>query len=233
MPTPTLFSRSLGRVRGAVEETFTSDAALAQWIQAINSPQPDPYRYRAELERLTQRLRSGWIFALLDNEEKSEELGIVNEAIVVSARAFSHTPVTRQRFAYAIANTILNKGIRKINDTARKMGISLSDEPLIHECVDPLRVSDIDNDRTFKILLSTFENQQRALDGIKGKALVDVMKAWSEAIRTVEGRGPASSATPHSSAVREEVASMTGLDVKTVEAIMKRITRAVKKNRSA
>lgn len=224
----TLFTRSLGRVRGAVEETFPSDEALVEWIRAINSAKPDPQHYELPLRQLTHQLKSGWVFRMLDNEDPGEELSIINEAVIVSARAFVGVRVTRQQFVYQIANTILNKGIRKINDTARKMGTSFSDEPLLHESIDPLQSWQIDKDRVFKILLSAFEKRERALDGIKSQAMTDVLRAWPEAIRILEHRGPAASATPHSSAVREEVASMTGLDVKTVEAVMKRITRSVR-----
>ena len=55
---------------------------------------------------------------------------------------------------------------------------------------------------------------------------VKVKNAWAKAIKEVEVAEGQAAAKPMSEAVKERIASLTGLDYKTVEAAMKKIRRA-------
>jgi hypothetical protein len=226
-PPPNTFNRALGHVWGAVFTTFKSEAQLLKWVSSMNSVQPIPQEFQPLLEELISRLSTGWVFRMLNNEDRSEETGIVNEAVLVSARAHKDLPVNRKEFAYRLTNSIVNKGIRTTNRTAQGIAVSFSDVPLINEIVDPSNVTENDREQIYRILGEMLKNNALALGGLNHKVMIDVLKEWLPAIEAEE-RESGTGVRPNSIAVRQRIADRLGLDLKTVEAATKRIKRAVR-----
>lgn len=219
------FAVSLRRVSGAVYAVFSADDDLREWMQ---SKKHIPGQDSSELRQLIANLGRGWVQDLLINEDPSEASGVIGEALAATFQKFeTEENLTRAEFCYKLTDNILNKGIRPINATAHKLiEPSHFRETLCTESIDPFNVTDAQAKALDEMVISAMTRRKPKNEVATIEICVKVKNAWTKAIEDVEVAKGHAAAKPMSEAVKEQIANMTGLDQKTVEAAMKKIKRA-------
>jgi hypothetical protein len=221
------FTRALGHVRGVVYLVFGSDEALDAWIAALNADRPPPQDCEVLLHELTRKLNTGWVFKLLANEDRSEEVGVIDEAVLEAIRAQRSGSIDRSEFSYSLTYKIVNQVVRRLNRTAGHMQQPFDDahDPLVFDVVNPELITESNLKLIVDVTARYLEKK-----GLGGD-LVKVLRAWPAAMEEVEQSGLATRVTPMAKPVIEAIALITGLTTKAVEAAIKRILRAVRNSR--
>ena len=223
------FSLALGRTITAVHKVFETDHAIQTWVVVINSS--DEYSSdrtsNHKLSVLLGELRTGWVSNLLHNEDRSEEAGVIAEAITVVVRGADPSTLTRLDFSYTLTRQILERGVRPLNRTSRAVDPECPwEEPLIDETADPQALSDADTERLDNLMLHIMSGRRPKNEVVDPPTVLSIKNAWLGAIKFVEQKEGKAAAQPMSLSVKIKIASDLGLDVKTVEAGMKRLKRA-------
>lgn len=223
------FSMSLRRVCGAVYGVFETDAELNDWLssQSARGSPPPGAGTAQKLTALLNNLETGWVSDMLVNEDKAEERSVISEAVVIAIRQFEGQTTTCADFAYRLTSAILNKGVRPLTRSAAKLAQNPAfDAPLIDEIADPHRLTDADRERIDQLVFDLVSKRRPKNEKADPKTVLAVKNVWLKAIKAIETEKGLARAKPMSGAVKEKVAAMLSLDVKTVEAAMKRLKRA-------
>lgn len=228
------FDSALRKVVAAVHQAFKSDDQMDHWLSALNTlDSAHKHETEATLKRLLNNLGTGWVSTMLVNEDPNEEGGVLAEAVIAEAREYAERPLTRSAFAYRLADRIVNKGIRPLNRSARRL------EP--HPAVDAFLqlstaaefpVSEADWARYDKAVAALLERETRSNEVATARITMDVARAWEDALRLVDAELGGARAKPMSAAVKQMLADRLGLPVSTVEAAMKRYKRAIQRVRA-
>jgi len=230
-----MFLSSLRRVLAAVHATFDSDAQLQAWLNEFNSgPSELTEEAGLVLNRFLSNLESGWVSSMLINEDRSEESGVIAEAVMAEIRAVGGDSATRKVFAYQLASRIVNQGIRPLNRSAKRL------EP--HPAIDAFAAlatpelslpSELDCERYDRAVEALLAKASRSNEVATPQVTMAVKQVWEEAMRAVDAELGGAKAKPMSAAVKQKIAERLQLPLTTVEAAMKRYQRAVRRVRSA
>jgi hypothetical protein len=225
------FYSALKRVFAAVHSEFDSDEQLSKWLSDLNAEcAANAADAEAGLNRLLSNLGTGWVSSMLVNEDRAEEHGVLAEAVMTEIRGFAGSTVTRSVFSYRLASRIVNRGIRPLNRSARRLEPNPAIDAFLQSSVrDETTLSEEDYARYDRMVAALLEKETRSNEVATARITMDVKRVWEDALRAVDAELGGANARPMSAAVKQVIASRLGVPVTTVEAAMKRYKRAVKR----
>jgi hypothetical protein len=229
-----LFHRALRRVVAAVYQLFDSDERLQAWLVGISTGEgAEREQMDSQLERLLDALETGWVSAMLMNEDRTEEVGVLGEAIAAVLHEPDASTTTRSIFAYRLASWIVNKGIRPLNRTVRRLEYQTPSQMNFQASPTTSSMAEAGLRTQYrKHVLALLGSETRSNEVATAKITMDVAEAWPDAIGDVQSEAGNSQARPMSAAVKAKVAGCLDLPVSTVEAAMKRYKRAIQRVRA-
>lgn len=222
-----MFQSVLRRTRGAVFACFESESNFISWVETMESAYSRVRAGDDKLRELLNRLCGSWLTRLCDGDA-TEATGILDEAVVHALRGDEACRASRRQFSYCLADNILNKGVRRFQSSL----------PTVTAC-HQLRANnatpaalDLTIDQREKIdqlLISYLSARQPNNEVATPEVVIAVKNAWKLAIDEVELEKGPRAAKPFAMAVKEKIAAELDVEVRVVEAAMKRLRRAILK----